>query len=162
MRHTSTLSLRWSSPTRWRDAIARGRLALLLLCAAIGQAHAQLRTEVLQARFFQITVEIADTPASRTQGLMGRPSLPNNHGMLFVFERPERQCFWMKNTPLPLTIAFVADDGRIVNFADMQPFSEQPHCSAAPVRFALEMEQGWFTRRGLLVGDILTGKPLAQ
>lgn len=81
--------------------------------------------------------------------------------MLFVFDRPEPQCFWMKNTPLPLTIAFIADDGRIVNFADMQPFSEQPHCSAAPVRFALEMEQGWFKRRGLLAGDILTGKPLS-
>ncbi len=161
MRHASTISLQWSSPARWHSAIARVSVALLMVYTGLGQAHAQLRTEVLQARFFQITVEIADTPASRTQGLMGRPTLPNNHGMLFVFDRPEPQCFWMKNTPLPLTIAFIADDGRIVNFADMQPFSEQPHCSASPVRFALEMEQGWFKRRGLLAGDILTGKPLS-
>jgi len=67
---------------------------------------------------------------------MGRRTLPLNYGMLFVFERPERQCFWMRNTPLPLTIAFIGDDGAIVNFADMEPFSEQAHCSEKPVRYA--------------------------
>jgi uncharacterized membrane protein (UPF0127 family) len=91
------------------------------------------------------------------RGLMHRQSLPPNHGMLFVFDRAEKQCFWMKNTPLPLTIAFIADDGQIVNFADMQPFSETPHCSLRPVRFALEMEQGWFARRGVLAGDVMEG-----
>lgn len=121
--------------------------------------QAQLRTETLTIRFFQITAEIAETPAQRTRGLMGRASLPPNHGMLFVFEQSDRQCFWMKNTPLPLSIAFIDDAGRIVNVADMQPLSEQTHCSSTPVRFALEMEQGWFQKRGVLVGDAVTLPP---
>lgn len=126
-------------------------------------ARAQtLPTEGLAVRFFQITAEIAQSPADRTRGLMGRQSLKPNHGMLFVFEASERQCFWMKNTPLPLTIAFIAEDGRIVNFADMQPFSEEPHCSAQPVRYALEMEQGWFSKRGVMVGDTIAGPSLRK
>lgn len=84
---------------------------------------------------------------------MGRQSLAPNHGMIFVFESAEKQCFWMKNTPLPLSIAFISERGLITNIADMQPFSEESHCSNQPVRFALEMEQGWFKKRGVLVGD---------
>ena len=148
-----------------RTFCTTARMALHLVLAVglvLGQAIAQIRlpTETLSVRFFQITAEVAQTPEARNQGLMHRRSLPANHGMLFVFDRPERQCFWMKNTPLPLTIAFIASDGRVVNFADMQPFSETPHCSAAPVMFALEMEQGWFARRGVLAGDVITGGPI--
>jgi hypothetical protein len=142
------------------------RLALTLstlgftVLAAWPLAAQPLPVESLNVRFFQITAEIAQTPNQRAKGLMGRQSLPQNHGMLFVFEQAEQQCFWMRNTPLPLTIAFIADDGKIVNFADMTPFSDQAHCSAKPVRFALEMEQGWFKKRGVLAGDAITGKPI--
>jgi uncharacterized membrane protein (UPF0127 family) len=139
------------------------RLAAIWVCAATllqalppaGLAQAAVTT--LTVRFFQITAEVADTPALRTRGLMGRQSLPTNHGMLFVFEQPQQQCFWMRNTPLPLTIAFLDDEGRISSMADMQPFSEATHCSQVPVRYALEMEQGWFAKRGIQPGEIIRG-----
>jgi uncharacterized membrane protein (UPF0127 family) len=139
------------------------RLAAIWVCAATllqalppaGLAQAAVTT--LTVRFFQITAEVADTPALRTRGLMGRQSLPPNHGMLFVFEQPQQQCFWMRNTPLPLTIAFMDDEGRISSMADMQPFSEATHCSQVPVRYALEMEQGWFAKRGIQPGEIIRG-----
>ena len=143
------------------QAITRVLVIIVLLWIGV-HANAQQRTGVITVRFFQITVEIADTPAGRTQGLMGRRALPINHGMLFVFERPERQCFWMKNTPLPLTIAFIGDDGAIVNFAHMEPFSEQAHCSEKPVRYALEMERGWFRARGVIAGDQVSGPSLTR
>lgn len=136
-------------------------ISLIAFVPIAQAAQAQtLPVETLNMRFFQITAEIAQTPNERAKGLMGRKSLPPSHGMLFVFEQPEQQCFWMRNTPLPLTIAFIANDGKIVNFADMTPFSEQAHCSAKPVKYALEMEQGWFKQRGVLVGDVVTGGPI--
>jgi uncharacterized membrane protein (UPF0127 family) len=85
--------------------------------------------------------------------------MPGNEGMLFVNEDSSVRCFWMRNTLIPLTIAFIADDGTIVNLADMQPRSDQSHCSAKPVRFALEMRQGWFAKRGIAAGFRLRGKP---
>jgi len=83
--------------------------------------------------------------------------MPVNDGMLFVFEQPGQQCFWMKNTLLPLSIAFLADDGTVVNIADMQPQSLDGHCSAKPVRYALEMNQGWFAKRGIGPGFRISG-----
>ncbi len=136
-------------------------VATLALLPPLAAAAEPLPQTTLTVRFFQITAEVASTPGQRAKGLMGRKSLLPNHGMLFIFESPSTQCFWMRNTPLPLTIAFVADDGKIVNFADMQPFSEKEHCSARPVRFALEMEQGWFAKRGVLPGDPITGPAIA-
>ncbi len=140
------------------------RIALLLsalLLPPLAMAQ-QLPTTPLTIRFFQVTAEVAQTHEHRARGLMGRKSLPVNHGMLFIFEQADKQCFWMRNTPLPLTIAFIDDTGRIVNFADMAPFSEQSHCASQPVRFALEMEQGWFKKRGVLVGDTVSGAPFAR
>jgi uncharacterized membrane protein (UPF0127 family) len=93
---------------------------------------------------------------------MNRPSLPPNGGMLFAFEVPAQQCFWMKNTLLPLSIAFLADDGTIVNIEDMQPQSLASHCSKQPVRYALEMSQGWFAKRGIKAGAKLTGAPFGR
>ena len=81
--------------------------------------------------------------------------------MLFIFEQPGVQCFWMKNTLLPLTAAFVADDGSIVNLADMQPQSETSHCSQKPVRYVLEMNQGWFSQKRLKAGSKLSGAPFS-
>jgi hypothetical protein len=88
--------------------------------------------------------------------------MPQNEGMLFIFEQPSVQCFWMKNTLLPLTAAFVTDDGSIVNLADMKPQTTDSHCSAKPVRYVLEMNQGWFARRGLSAGARLAGLPAVR
>ena len=106
-----------------------------------------------------ITAELATTPQSRTIGMMFRQTTPPNHGMLFVFEYKAQQCFWMRNTPLPLSIAFIDDDGTILQIADMAPQSETMHCSKQPVRFALEMEQGWFAKKGAAVGTKIGGMP---
>jgi hypothetical protein len=90
---------------------------------------------------------------------MFRREMPAAEGMLFVFEQASPQCFWMKNTLLPLTAAFVADDGTIVNLADMKPQTTDSHCSAQPVRYVLEMNQGWFAKKGIKAGFKLAGKP---
>jgi hypothetical protein len=129
--------------------------------AAQGQARAQptLPTVKLTAGIHVITAEAATTPQSRTVGLMHRERLAPNHGMLFVFEDKWQQCFWMRNTVVPLTIAFIEDDGTIVQLADMAPRSDANHCSQKPVRYALEMEQGWFAKRGLAAGAKLGGLP---
>ena len=113
----------------------------------------------LSAGMHQITAQVAQTPEQRSTGLMFRTEMPQPEGMLFVFEQANMQCFWMKNTLLPLTAAFVAENGEIVNLADMKPQSEAPHCSAKPVRYVLEMNQGWFTKKGIKAGSKLSGPP---
>ena len=107
----------------------------------------------------QIDAQIAQTTDHRQIGLMWRKNMPINEGMLFIFEQPSQQCFWMKNTLLPLTAAFVADDGTIVNLADMKPQTTDPHCSKKPVRYVLEMNQGWFAKKGIKAGAKLSGLP---
>lgn len=143
--------------------------ALVLLSAALaGGAVAQdaaqprLDTVNLVAGMHNIKAELARTPQQRQIGMMHRTQMASHEGMLFVFEQPAPQCFWMKNTLLPLSIAFIADDGSIVNIADMQPQSEKSHCSAQPVRFALEMNQGWFDKRGIKPGFKLKGPPFGN
>ena len=89
---------------------------------------------------------------------MFRKEMPQAEGMIFVFEQPATQCFWMRNTILPLTAAFVADDGRIVNLVDMQPMTENSHCSLEPVRYVLEMNQGWFAKKNIKKGAKLGGE----
>lgn len=139
-------------------------LAVLLLALA-GQAHSQdapqldLRRIKLTAGMYQIDAQVALTHEQRATGLMFRREMPQHEGMLFVFEQPAGQCFWMKNTLLPLTAAFVADDGTIVNLADMKPQTTDSHCSAQPVRYVLEMNQGWFAKRGIKAGTKLGGQP---
>ena len=116
----------------------------------------------ITAGMYLIDAQVAMTPREREIGLMFRKEMPVQEGMLFVFEQPATQCFWMKNTILPLTAAFVADDGTIVNLADMQPMTENSHCSAKPVRFVLEMNQGWFAKRGIKPGTRLGGAPFGR
>jgi uncharacterized protein len=111
----------------------------------------------LSAGMHLIDVQVAATPEQRQTGLMFRKEMPQQEGMLFVFEQASQQCFWMKNTLLPLTAAFVADDGTIVNMADMKPQTTEPHCSAEPVRYVLEMNKGWFARKGIKAGSKLGG-----
>lgn len=127
------------------------------VCAAFAQTKNTLPVKKLNAGMHVIQAEVAATPESRTTGLMYRKSLAPNHGMLFVFEQANVQCFWMRNTFIPLSIAFLLDDGTIVNIADMTPQSDQSHCSEKPVRLALEMEQGWFASRGMIAGKKILG-----
>lgn len=136
-------------------------LAIAIAADAGAQARAQpaLPSIKLTAGIHVITAEVAATPMSRSVGLMHRERLAPNHGMLFVFEDRSQQCFWMRNTLVPLTIAFVEDDGTILQLADMAPRSDVSHCSDKPVRYALEMEQGWFGRRGIAAGAKLGGLP---
>jgi uncharacterized membrane protein (UPF0127 family) len=109
----------------------------------------------IQAGMHVIRAEVAADPATRSRGLMMRERLGPNEGMLFVFPEKAGHCFWMRNTLIPLSIAFVDDDGTIANIADMAPRSDDSHCPTRAVRYALEMEQGWFARRGLKVGSRL-------
>ena len=113
----------------------------------------------LSAGMHLIDAQVAASSATRATGLMHRRDMPQTEGMLFVFEQPTVQCFWMKNTLLPLTAAFVEDDGTIVNLADMKPQTTESHCSAKPVRYVLEMNQGWFGKKGLKAGFKLGGTP---
>jgi len=123
------------------------------------KAQPMLPTTRLTAGMHVITAELATTPATQETGLMFRKELASNHGMLFVYAKAGPLCFWMMNTLVPLSIAFMRDDGTIVNIADMQPMTVNSHCSAEPVRFALEMEQGWFAKRGITSGKQILGLP---
>lgn len=122
----------------------------------------KLETVDLSAGMHVIKVELAVTPAQQAVGMMMRTEMGANEGMLFVNNDSGMRCFWMRNTLLPLSIAFIADDGSIVNIAEMQPRSDESHCSAKPVRYALEMNKGWFAKRGLKVGSRLRGGPFGK
>ena len=141
-----------------------------LACALVsgvlsGQAQEapQLNLERVQltSGMHRIDAQVASSPEQRQTGLMFRKDMPQHEGMIFVFEQPTLQCFWMKNTLIPLSTAFVEDDGRIVNIEDMKPQTLDSHCSAKPVRFVLEMNKGWFVKKGIKAGSKLQG-PLFQ
>jgi uncharacterized membrane protein (UPF0127 family) len=132
---------------------------LLFAPAALAQQLPVVELPVVELRMgvHLIRAEVAADHSSRGRGLMGRKSLAPNAGMLFVFDRAARHCMWMKNTYIPLSVAFVDDKGEIINIADMQPHSEQSHCAARPALYALEMTQGWFVQRGIKAGARLGG-----
>ncbi|MGB6240961.1 MAG: DUF192 domain-containing protein [Castellaniella sp.] len=142
---------------------ARRLLGLLSLTALLAnnpaQAQPPLPAITLQLGEHAIQAELADTPATLQAGLMDRPSMPANAGMLFMLGPPGVQCFWMKNTLIPLSIAFIDEQHRIVSIQDMQPHDLTPHCSPSPVAIALEMNQGWFERTGIQTGDPVRGIP---
>ncbi len=106
-----------------------------------------------------IKAEVASTQTSQQLGLMYRKSMPEQNGMLFVFEQKAGHCFWMKNTLLPLAIAFIDDDGKIVNIEEMKPQSEDNHCPLKPIRYALEMNANWFEKRQIKPGKLVEGLP---
>jgi uncharacterized membrane protein (UPF0127 family) len=149
------------------------RLALFVSAfawAGIHTAHAketqplrqQLPTTTLRAGMHLIKAEVAQRPQEHMIGLMGRNTMGVNDGMLFIFPQATKQCFWMKNTLIPLQIAFLADDGRVVNLDEMQPQTLNSHCSAQPVRYVLEMNTRWFSKRGIQAGSRLSGGPFDQ
>ena len=139
------------------------RFLTLLLTAALfgaatarGQLGPRPRVE-LSLEMRQIHAELADNVPARMQGLMYRSSLAPNSGMLFVYERPAMECMWMKNTLIPLSVAFFDQAGRLINIEQMQPQTEDSHCAERPASYALEMEQGWFVRNGVRAGAVLLG-----
>src|SRR4029079_3844446 len=133
------------------------RRALLLALLAAAPACAGLPTVDIGAGMHLIRAEVADSDASRAQGLMHRESLATNAGMVFVFDQAALHCMWMKNTLVPLSVAFIDEAGAITNIADMQPKTEQSHCATKPARYALEMNKGWFAQRGIKPGAKLRG-----
>ena len=130
-------------------------LFLLFGHAAAQTPQTQLPRVKLQAGMYQIDAQLAATPEQRAIGLMYRQDMPQHEGMLFVFEKPQVLCFWMKNTLMALTAAFIADDGTIVNLADMKPQTTNSHCSKKPVRYVLEMKQGWFAQKNIKKSFVL-------
>lgn len=122
-------------------------------------APQRLPAITLGAGMHNIRAEVASTPEQHQIGLMFRKEMGANDGMLFVFERAGQQCFWMKNTLIPLAVAFIADDGTVVNLDEMAPQTLESHCSTRPVRYVLEMNAGWFARKGIKPGSRLTGAP---
>jgi len=145
----------------------RGGAALALLAAAAAlcglpppAVHAQgsgLPTLELSAGIHLIHAELANNEITRVRGLMNRAALEPNHGMLFVFDERGQHCMWMRNTLLPLAVAFIGDDGAVVNIEEMKPQTDDSHCAAQPTRYALEMPGEWFSRHGIRSGSVIKG-----
>jgi len=132
-------------------------MLVVLLAVPVGAAAAELPTRTLTIRDQKLVVEVASTPETRATGLMNRFSLQQDHGMLFVFEAPQPLAFWMKDTYIPLSIAFVDQRGRILNIEDMRPKDESTHSSKGTAVYAIEMRQGWFAAHGIATGDAVEG-----
>ncbi len=149
-------------PTAWLAATLLAGLLATTHAAAQDSPQGRLQTVPLTLGMHVIQAELAITPVQQQTGMMFRKTMGANEAMLFINDQPDKRCFWMRNTLLPLSIAFVADDGTIVNLADMAPQSDASHCSAKPVRYALEMNQGWFAKRGFKAGAKLRGAPFGN
>ena len=135
-------------------------LALLVSSSLpFAQVNAGLPTVELKTGIYRIQAEIADTSERRQVGLMNRTSMPTNSGMLFIFEEKAGHCFWMFNTKISLSIAFIADDGKIVNIEEMQAGTSNNHCPKSAVRYALEMNKQWYSERVIVPGTVIQGLP---
>lgn len=121
--------------------------------AGTDKPNPTLKKITLVAGQTQVVVEVAATETERNRGLMFRKTLADGKGMLFVFETDQRVSFWMRNTSLPLSLAYMASDGTILQILDLTPFSEEPRPSERSIRYALEVPQGWFAKVGLKPGD---------
>ena len=136
--------------------------AFFSVTVAAQEVPQKLPAITMNAGMHIIQAELAQTPDQRSMGLMYRKTMGTSEGMLFAFEQPATQCFWMKNTMLPLDIAFVAADGTVVNIDGMKPQTLESHCSTQPVPFVLEMNAGWFAKRGIKAGFKLKGAPFVN
>lgn len=139
------------------NCILRGAAFFAVALTGVAAQAQQLPMLTLKAGMHLIQAEVAYTFDSRSRGLMFRESLGPNQGMLFVFEGAGRHCMWMRNTLIPLSVAFLDSDGTVVNIADMQPKTEQTHCAVRDVQLALEMDKGWFAARGIKAGTKILG-----
>jgi len=132
----------------------QGTALVLILLASLAHSQGLLKIPVyLKNR--EVWVEVPKTPQERAQGLMGRRHLGENEGMLFIFETEDYHSFWMKNTLIPLSIAFIDREGKVVRIVDMEPLSLESHPPPRPILYALEMKKGWFSTNGIRVGDVL-------
>jgi uncharacterized membrane protein (UPF0127 family) len=127
-------------------------VALLCLAASGAEGFAAASQVAIEANGCHILAEVADTPDARERGLMFRIALPADHGMLFVYPNDARHCMWMRNTYLPLSVAFLDERGRVINIDDMTPQTDVSHCAVRPARYVLEMPVGWFRQHGVGVG----------
>lgn len=134
----------------------------LALAALPALAQQKFQVIPLIAGMHVIQAEIVANHRDRQQGLMFREKMGPNEGMVFVFDAPARVCMWMKNTLLPLSVAFIDESGRIVNIEDMKPQTTESHCAKKPVRYALEMNQGWFKKKNIKPGSAIRGLPAAR
>ncbi len=130
---------------------------LILWTAATCAQQPALPAIALNAGIHLIQAELAATPATRAQGLMRRKAMAQGAGMLFLFDESAAHCMWMKDTLIPLSVAFIDERGQIINIADMQPLDETSHCATRRARYALEMNQGWFKKRGIVAGALIQG-----
>jgi len=128
-----------------------------LVLGATAWAQSAMPVMELSAGFYRIEAEVASNDRNRQLGLMNRQTMPAQHGMLFVFTENNTHCMWMRNTLLPLSVAFLNEEGKIINIEDMQPQTEDNHCARVPARYALEMNLGWFAQRGIKPGMKLNG-----
>jgi len=142
---------------RYTICIAASAFVALVGPLAFAQQPPKPEMVTLTAGINIIYAEVASAPAQREQGLMHRQSMGVNDGMIFVFEQPAEVCMWMKNTPLPLSVAFIDEEGKIVNIEDMQPLMLTSHCSKKQVRYALEMNRGWFRQKNIKPGVAIDG-----
>ncbi len=149
------------TPSTARSLLATA-VATLAFAAFAQEGPQKLPAARLSVGMHVIQAEVARTPQEHGVGLMFRKTMPTNDGMLFIFDRPGQQCFWMKNTLLPLSIAFIADDGSITNIEAMKPQTLDAHCSAKEVRYVLEMNEGWFAKRGVKPGMKIQGDALRR
>jgi uncharacterized membrane protein (UPF0127 family) len=146
-----------------RGFIIRVLACVLLLAAALhAVAQEKFGTTQIKVGNQPLKVELALTDAQRMQGLMFREKLGTNDGMLFVFDEPAYQSMWMKNTLIPLSVAFLDADGVILNILDMEPHTLTPNMSAGPARFAIETNKGWFAEHKVKAGDRATGLSRAR
>lgn len=158
---TSTASRLSAKSTTAARTLAAGLLAAAALLPALSSAQG-MPVQQLRAGMHLIQAEVAAVPATREKGLMFREQLAPNAGMLFIFDAPATQCMWMRNTLIPLSVAFIAADGTVANIEDMAPKTEDSHCAVKPVMYALEMDKGWFARRGIKAGTKIEGIPGAR
>ena len=132
-------------------------LAILIVASALTSQADPLITYPLRIKKHEIRAEIANTAQDRLRGLMFRDKLAENSGMIFLYPRPEASAMWMKNTRIALSVAFIDANGRILNIAEMEPFSEEAHASSGAAAYALEMNRGWFRKQGIKAGDRVEG-----
>ena len=150
---------------RFLNLAARTALTVLTIGMATGTAAQQpqkFSTVSLTAGINLIKAEVAAAPAEREQGLMFREKMPQNEGMVFVFEGPAEVCMWMKNTLLPLSVAFIDGNGKIVNIEEMKAQTLDSHCAKSLVRYALEMNAGWFKQKNIKPGTLIEGLPAVR
>lgn len=152
---------------RFDRVFREGFLALVAITMLAPATAARADAPALKAMAVMVgthalMVEVAVTEGQRARGLMFRKSMPRNVGMLFTFDEPGYHAMWMKNTLIPLSVAFLDSEGRILNILDMEPETLDPHAAAGPARYAIETNKGWFAERGIKAGEKVTGLPKAR